>query len=436
MPTSGGGPSTPYVRSKAGASSLVSPLLSPPPSVVEGEAQETKKTRRPKQSLALLWNRFVTASRSCLASGGVKRVVSLLLGLVALLLFADFALSPPEKRLIQPARIKMFLTWVQLHPMKGLLAYVIVYGCTVVLLLPGTPLTIGSGYIYKMTYGWGIGVAIGSIFSTLGSLLGSVTCFCLGRYLMKEQVRVWVRKYPLFDAIDIAVGKNGFRIMALLYLSPVLPLGPVSYMCGTTSMKLSHFAAAKVACVPLMVFYTFIGASAGSLVHGRGSITKPSMSSTALGNSTLGSNSTNVDVSLDSNAEPAGAGDELDHLVGGESTSLIVFAAVLSMMSMALISHFVKKELTKVFNEQKKEGGGEKNLSHELELPSGDVFGGLHSPPRSNGDTRREDISMIEKIKLLDVTRPPHHFSAGRRRQRSDIDTRLAEEGANRGKDV
>ena len=57
------------------------------------------------------------------------------------------------------------------------------------------------------------------------------------------------------------MSENSFRIVCLLYLTPVLPLGPVSYMFGTTSMPLSRFAAAKIAAVPLMMLYTFIGAS-------------------------------------------------------------------------------------------------------------------------------------------------------------------------------
>lgn len=249
----------------------------------ENKTKAGKRKRRTKRrqaqalpegvpSMSLTLNRVANGCRSFFASssgGGIdkKKVVSALYALVALYLVLDFALKPPEKRLPQQRHIKAFLLWVQTHPVKGLVAYVLVYAFMVVLLLPGTPLTIGSGYIYKMAYGWGPGMAIGSIFSTAGSLLGSVLCFCLGRYLMKETVRQWVRKSPFFGAIDDAVGKNGFKIMALLYLSPILPLGPVSYMCGTTSMKLSHFAAAKVACVPLMVFYVFLGASAGTLVH-------------------------------------------------------------------------------------------------------------------------------------------------------------------------
>lgn len=180
-----------------------------------------------------------------------------------------------------------------------------------------------------------------------------------------------MRKSPFFGAIDDAVGKNGFKIMALLYLSPILPLGPVSYMCGTTSMKLSHFAAAKVACVPLMVFYVFLGASAGTLVHKGG---KKSAAGT--------------DGGADANSNAGAEGDELDHLVEGESTGMIVFAILLSMASMALISHFVKKELMKVLNEQKAE-----NEVNELAILLGDGSVGGVEMTEAGNSRRRQQVS-------------------------------------------
>jgi len=44
---------------------------------------------------------------------------------------------------------------------------------------------------------------VGTVVSVLGSGIGAVMCFLLGRYLMRERVRKWIRKYPLFDAIDV-----------------------------------------------------------------------------------------------------------------------------------------------------------------------------------------------------------------------------------------
>lgn len=97
--------------------------------------------------------------------------------------------------------------------------------------------------------------------------------------------------------------------MAMLYLTPILPLGPVSYMCGTTSMKLSSFVLAKVAATPLMMLYVFIGASTGSLV------------------------------SKDANAQIK----EIE-----ENEYLIVSGIALSFIMIACITKHVKKELNTV----------------------------------------------------------------------------------------
>jgi uncharacterized membrane protein YdjX (TVP38/TMEM64 family) len=104
--------------------------------------------------------------------------------------------------------------------------------------------------------------------------------------------------------------------MAMLYLTPVLPLGPVSYMCGTTSMHLSSFAIAKVASLPLMILYCFIGASTGTLL-----------------------------------SDPTGA--EAKKIEGNKT--LIVFGILLSAVMIAGISHFIRKELDKILERQKRD---------------------------------------------------------------------------------
>jgi hypothetical protein len=109
--------------------------------------------------------------------------------------------------------------------------------------------------------------------------------------------------------IETAVSEQGLRIMAMLYLTPVLPLGPVSYMCGTTSMALSSFALAKVASLPLMTLYVFIGASTGTLL-----------------------------------SDPSGS--EAKKIE--ENKSLIVMGIVLSAVMITGISRYIRKELDKV----------------------------------------------------------------------------------------
>jgi len=115
--------------------------------------------------------------------------------------------------------------------------------------------------------------------------------------------------------------------MAMLYLTPVLPLGLVSYMCGTTAMDLYSFAVAKIVSLPFYLVYTFIGASAHSFIKGG-----------------KGSKIKNASESLSNEAK------QLE-----ENRFLIVSGLILSIVMMTLITRNIRKELMKILDQQKKE---------------------------------------------------------------------------------
>lgn len=132
-----------------------------------------------------------------------KKMVSILMLSLITLLILDTTFSSPENRIFKPDFSEKFLFWVQMHPGKGLFWILLFMAIAVVFMVPiGTPITVGCGYIYKGAYGWKIGIIVATLISMAGSALGAVTCFLLGRYLMRDQVRKWIKKYPLFDAID------------------------------------------------------------------------------------------------------------------------------------------------------------------------------------------------------------------------------------------
>ena len=214
-----------------------------------------------------------------------------------------------------------FLVWMEKNPRLGIIAYVLVYALHVVVLLPGTPLTMGGGYVFKVTYGWVNGIILGSFLSLLGSIGGGVTCFLLSRYCMRDKVRTFTQqsKYASqFDAIDKAISAQGFKIIALLYLTPILPFGPFSYMAGTTSIDLIQFAAAKIFSLPLTALYVVMGASTGALV------TTASKSEHINNLSTMSNKHQN---------------DNIHHLMIG---------LIVSVISLSIISIKMKKELQKV----------------------------------------------------------------------------------------
>jgi len=134
----------------------------------------------------------------------MKTVVSCVMFSLIFIIIWDAIFTDPKDRLLKPEDSTKLLLWVQKHPLQGLIWLLLLMAACVVLMIPlGTPLTLGCGYIYKGAYGWKLGVTIATIVSMCGSALGAVCCFLLGRYLMRDTVRKWIRKYPLFDAIDV-----------------------------------------------------------------------------------------------------------------------------------------------------------------------------------------------------------------------------------------
>ena len=57
-------------------------------------------------------------------------------------------------------------------------------------------------------------------------LLPLVLC----RYVARDRVQQFAASNPKFAAIDKAIGRNGFRVVALLRLSPLLPLAASNYL--------------------------------------------------------------------------------------------------------------------------------------------------------------------------------------------------------------
>ena len=138
-----------------------------------------------------------------------KHIVSFIMCSVIAIVVWDALFAAPEDRWLRPESSIQLLTWVQSHPLQGLVWITLTIAACVVVMIPlGTPLTLGCGYVYKGAYGWRLGVFVATLVSMGGSCLGAVICFLLGRYLMRDTVKRWNRKYPLFDAIDIGTCSN------------------------------------------------------------------------------------------------------------------------------------------------------------------------------------------------------------------------------------
>ena len=119
----------------------------------------------------------------------------------------------------------------------GYIAYIVVYALLELLAVPAIPLTMTAGVIF--------GILPGTLVVSISSTLAATGAFLISRYLVRDRVVAWAEKNPKFGAIDKAIGTDGFRVVALLRLSPLLPLAASNYLYGVTSVDLKSYVLAS-----------------------------------------------------------------------------------------------------------------------------------------------------------------------------------------------
>ena len=170
--------------------------------------------------------------------------VSIALILIALLLLA-FAL--PIRDLA--AALEAWFTGL------GLLApfaFAALYILATVLLVPASLLTLVAGAVFGL---W-LGTAVVSVASTTGAALALL----IGRYLAREKVRRLTGQYPRFAAVDRAIAQGGWKIVALLRLSPAIPFNLQNYLYGLTSIGFwTCVLTSWIAMLPGTFMYVYLG---------------------------------------------------------------------------------------------------------------------------------------------------------------------------------
>lgn len=132
------------------------------------------------------------------------------------------------------------------------------YVVACVLFLPGSILTLGAGYLF--------GLWVGTLTVWVGANLGAWAAFLVGRNIAREWVSKKVSGNPKFAAIDEAVGKEGFKIVTLLRLSPVVPFNLLNYALGLTKVSFAQYALATlIGMLPASIMYVYLGTAARDL---------------------------------------------------------------------------------------------------------------------------------------------------------------------------
>ena len=151
-------------------------------------------------------------------------------------------------------------TLLQLQDMgtAGALLFLGVYALSVVLLIPGSLLSVGAGAVYGL--GWG------SLLVTLGALLGSAIAFCVARYAARDLVRRKLRQHPKLATLDQALQGGGLRLVFLLRLHPLLPYNLLNYALGASAVHARDYLLGGLGIIPGVLLFVGLGSLAGRMI--------------------------------------------------------------------------------------------------------------------------------------------------------------------------
>jgi uncharacterized membrane protein YdjX (TVP38/TMEM64 family) len=192
------------------------------------------------------------AQRDKRASLVILGIKVIMLVIIIAAVFTGTKLLPVKDWLVR------ILEWTQGLGVWGPIFVAALYIVACILFFPGSVLTLGAGFIFKLL--------VGTITVSIGSTLGACAAFLVGRTVGRSWISGKIAASEKFAAIDNAVGRQGFKIVLLTRLSPVFPFNLLNYAFGLTKVSFVKYALASwIGMLPGTVMYVYFGAGLRSL---------------------------------------------------------------------------------------------------------------------------------------------------------------------------
>ena len=149
--------------------------------------------------------------------------------------------------------IQSLTGWMRQLGSIGILVFIGAYAIATVLFLPGWIFTVTAGLLF--------GVVGGTVIALGGAVIGAALAFLVARYLVRERVQDFTRLNSRFEAIDRAIGENGWKIVGLLRLSPLIPFNISNYFYGITAIRFwPYVIVSAIGMLPGTLLYAYLGA--------------------------------------------------------------------------------------------------------------------------------------------------------------------------------
>jgi uncharacterized membrane protein YdjX (TVP38/TMEM64 family) len=151
---------------------------------------------------------------------------------------------------IVPA-LQNLCTWVGSLGLLGVLLLALFLAIGSLFFLPASPFIIAGSAVF--------GFPLGVVGAITGLALGAAGGFCLSRWFLRKEISAQFRKHATFRAIDIAIEKEGWKIVILLRLCPI-PFGLANYLYGLTAVRFRpYLVASLIGGLPSLLLFCQLG---------------------------------------------------------------------------------------------------------------------------------------------------------------------------------
>jgi uncharacterized membrane protein YdjX (TVP38/TMEM64 family) len=188
---------------------------------------------------------------------GVVLVLLMVAGVAVMRLWPHQAIAAAEH----------LMTGVRGLGTAGLLAFALLQAFIAVSgVLPASLLGVAAGAFY--------GLVPGFLLAAVSTLAGALLAFWLSRSIFRPAVERMMRRRPRLRDLDTSLAGDGWKLVCLLRISPVMPFAATSYVLGMSSIGLRDYAIGTLASLPALAGYVFVGtladAELAAWAHGAG----------------------------------------------------------------------------------------------------------------------------------------------------------------------
>ena len=183
------------------------------------------------------------AKRTHRAAGMVKWISAVL---IVLALFVLIRALPVDRAIdLVKAQVAGLGFW-------GPLALGAAYVVAALAFFPGSALTLTAGAVFGLVWG--------TVTVSLASTTAAALAFLIARYVARDKVARQAQRFPKFEAIDRAIGDGGWKIIAMLRLSPAVPFSLGNYLFGLTAIRFWPYVMASwLFMLPGTLMYVYLG---------------------------------------------------------------------------------------------------------------------------------------------------------------------------------